>query len=165
MAPITASGQRRLAGTLRAIARVSTDRFWTLVERQAAYRRRFVADLDRAGIDALVCPPHALPALTHGSTYYLSSAASYAMLYNLLGMPAGAVPITRVRPDEATPRAAGRDRIDRAAAEVETGSAGLPIAVQVVARHWREDVVLAVMATLEDALRDAPERPQLPPHA
>ena len=160
---LDASGQPRLAGTLRAIARVSTDRYWTLVEQQAAYRRRFVAELDRAGIDALLCPPHALPALTHGSSYYLSSAASYAMLYNLLGMPAGAVPITRVRPDEAVPRTAGRDLVGRAAAAVETGSAGLPIAVQVVARHWREDVVLAVMAALEDALRDAPERPQLPP--
>jgi fatty acid amide hydrolase len=29
------------------------------------------------------------------------------------------------------------------------GSAGLPLGVQVVARHWREDVALAVMGAIE----------------
>jgi fatty acid amide hydrolase len=156
-------GQRRLARLVETIATQSIDAYWTLVERQFTYRRRFVAALDAAGIDALLCPPHALPALTHGSSYYLSSAASYAMLYNLLGMPAGVVPVTRVRPDEALPRAAGRDLVERAAAEVERGSAGLPVGVQVVARHWREDLVLTVMAALEDALAGSPELPLLPP--
>jgi fatty acid amide hydrolase len=45
---------------------------------------------------------------------------------------------------------------------VERGSAGLPIGVQVVARHWREDLVLAVMAELERALSANPEYPALP---
>jgi fatty acid amide hydrolase len=142
-------GQRRLGGQIAAIRPSSTERFWALVEAQAAYRRRFAAELERRGIDALLCPPHALPALTHGSTYELATAASYSMLYNLLGMPAGVVPVTRVRADEAQPRTAGRDIVDRAAAAVERGSAGLPIGVQVAAPHWREDVVLAVMAALE----------------
>ncbi len=131
-----ALGQRRLSRQIAAIRPSSTDGFWTLVVAQDAYRRRFTGELDRLGIDVLVAPVHALPALTHGSTYYLATAASYSMLYNLLGMPAGAVPATRVREDEARPRAAGRDVVDRAAAQVERGSAGLPIGVQVVARHW-----------------------------
>ena len=132
-----------------AIRRSSVEEFWSLVEAQADYRRRFLAELDRGGFDAIVCPPLALPALTHGAAYYLTTAGSYSMLYNLLGMPAGVVPLTTVRPGEDTLRRAGRDVVDRAARNVERGSAGLPIGVQVAARHWREDVVLAVMAALE----------------
>jgi len=158
-----AFGQRRLSRQIASIRPSSADGYWTLVDGQAAYRRRFVAELDGRGIDALVCPPHALPALTHGASYYLSTAASYSMLYNLLGMPAGVVPVTRVRAGEATPRPAGRDLVDRTAAQVERDSAGLPIGVQVVARHWREDVALAVMAALEAALCEDPGYPQLPP--
>jgi fatty acid amide hydrolase len=152
-----------LSRQIAAIRPSSTDGFWSLVEQQNAYRRRFTGELDRLGIDVILAPVHALPALTHGGAYYLVTAASYSILYNLLGMPAGAVPVTRVRNDEARPRAAGRDMVDRAAAEVERGSAGLPIGVQVVARHWREDLVLAVMAELERALCANPEYPALPP--
>jgi fatty acid amide hydrolase len=71
------------------------------------------------------------------------------MLYNLLGMPAGVVPVTRVREDEDEPRQRERDLVARAAAQVRRRSAGLPIGVQVAARHWREDIVLAVMGALE----------------
>jgi fatty acid amide hydrolase len=37
----------------------------------------------------------------------------------------------------------------------------LPVGVQVVARHWREDIVLAVMAALEDHFRSTPDYPTL----
>lgn len=146
-------GQGRLAGQIAAIRERSAAEYWALVEEREAYRRRFLAALGAGGFDALLCPPHALPALTHGATTYLSTAASYAMLYNLLGMPAGVVPVTRVRADEARPRGFGVDLVARAARAVERGSAGLPVGVQVVARHWREDVVLALMAALEAELR------------
>ncbi len=146
---LSALGQRRLARQVTGIRRSSVDEYWSLVAAQAEYRRNFVAALGRGRFDAIVCPPHALPALTHGSAYYLTMASSYAMLYNLLGMPAGVVPMTHVAPDEDSPRKAGRDLVDRTAAAVERGSAGLPIGVQVVARHWREDVALAVMSALE----------------
>jgi len=39
----------------------------------------------------------------------------------------------------------------------------LPVAIQVAARHWREDIVLAVMAVLEKSCRPNPEYPAKPP--
>ncbi len=153
VAAATLLGQRRLAGQIAAIRERTVDEYWALVEAQNEYRRRFLAELDRGEFDAILCPPHALPALTHGAAYYLSTAASYSMLYNLLGMPAGVVPVTRVRPDEAHPRGCGPDAVAKTARAVERGSAGLPVGVQIVARHWREDVALALMGALESALR------------
>lgn len=130
----------------------------TLVQEEAAYRRRFLSQLDAQRLDALICPAFGLPALPHG-TFYGAAAGSYALLYNLLGMPAGVVAVTCVRRGEESDRQASNDPVERSAIRVETGSAGLPIGVQVVARHWREDVVLAVMAALEREFRDRPDYP------
>lgn len=160
---LTAFGQKRLSVMLRDVRGRSTRAYWDAVDARTAYQARFYAALDAAGLDALISPPHALPALTHGSSYYLSSAASYAMLYNLLGMPAGVVAATRVRPGEESDRPASRDIIERTARKVEEGSAGLPIGVQVAARHWREDVVLAVMRRLESHFRGESDYPLAPP--
>jgi fatty acid amide hydrolase len=52
------------------------------------------------------------------------------------------------------------DVAEREAQRCERQSAGLPIGVQVVARHWREDVVLRVMRILEDHFRKSPEYPR-----
>jgi fatty acid amide hydrolase len=165
-AAITASrlaGQRRLADTFRSLRPLSVDEYWQMIAGRTRYRARFLAALDAGRYDAVVCPPHALPALTHGASYYLSFAASYSMLYNLLGMPAGVVPATRVRPGEESDRPRNGDIVDRTARVVERGSAGLPVGVQVVARWWREDVALAVMAALEEHFRAQPDFPARPP--
>jgi fatty acid amide hydrolase len=83
-------------------------------------------------------------------------------LYNLLGYPAGVVPVTRVRADEETERETSRDVIPRAARTVESGSAGLPVGVQVVARPWREHVALAAMQEIENAAHNSGDFPFIP---
>ena len=80
----------------------------------------------------------------------------------MLGYPAGVFPVTRVRDHEATGRASGRDKMGRAARAAEVGSAGLPIGAQVVARPWREHVVLAAMAAIEAEASTGPEFPRCP---
>lgn len=156
------AGQRRLGAAVGALGRRSVGRYWDLVADRVAYEERFLAVLDAGRFDALICPPNATPAFTHGASYYLTMVASYGMLYNLLGLPAGVVAATRVRPEEETEREPGRDLIERTARRVEVGSAGLPVGVQVVARRWREDIVLAVMGALEESFRSRPDYPAEP---
>jgi fatty acid amide hydrolase len=100
-----------------------------LAERIGALRRRFAAMLDREALDALIGPTHALPAVSHGTALDVVAGQSYASLYNLLGMPAGVAPVTRVAPDE----------------EHDRGSAGLPVAVQAAARPGDDEVVLTLL--------------------
>jgi fatty acid amide hydrolase len=38
---------------------------------------------------------------------------------------------------------------ESAARKVEQGSAGLPVGVQVAARHWHEGVILSIMQAIE----------------
>jgi len=84
-------------------------------------------------------------------------------LANVSGFPAGVVPVTRVRPGEESDRAAGLDMVDRIARETERGSTGLPIAVQVIARPWRDHVALAAMGKIEAEARKRPDYPTRPP--
>jgi Asp-tRNA(Asn)/Glu-tRNA(Gln) amidotransferase A subunit family amidase len=91
----------------------------------------------------LLCPVASVPAFRHGErswnidgqpVEYLD-AWSYTEWFNLLGAPAVAVPFGR-------------------------SNEGLPIGVQIVARPWEEELVLAVAAELE-AQRGVWQRPQI----
>jgi len=117
-AALRATGPRR--GT--ALAR--------LCERRVEFARRFSTAM--APFDAIVCPVSALPALRHGTAARLVLAAAPCLLANLLDLPAGTVPVTRVWPEEEVGRGQSRDRVVRAAAATDRDSRGLPVGVQVV---------------------------------
>ena len=122
--------------------------FARLVERRAA----LAADLARLVGDcaAVVCPVSALPALRHGTAARLVLAAAPCLLANLFDLAAGAVPITRVRPDEERGRPWSFDPVLRLARGCDAGSRGLPIGVQVVARPGGDEaLVLRVMRIIE----------------
>jgi fatty acid amide hydrolase len=127
------------------------------------YQKHFKEQLDRDGIDVIVCPACPLPAFTHGASGELATAGAYSILYNVLGYPAGVVPFTRVRAAEEVGRKPSKDMVEKAALKVEQKSAGLPVGVQVVARPWREHVSLAVMAALEASAREREDFPANPP--
>ena len=91
----------------------------------------------------LLCPVASIPALRHrerrwqieGKTVEYLHAWSYCEWFNLLGMPAATVPIA-------------------------SSGEGLPIGVQIAARPWGEELVLAVAQSLEqqhDVSRHPPE--------
>lgn len=163
---LRAVGQRGLADSTVAFGHGDTAHYWRLVEQQMNYQRRFAEALDAAAggpIDVILCPACALPAFHHGASANLLTAGAYAILYNLLGYPAGVVPVTRVRPGEDTARPPSRDVVQSTARKVEVQSAGLPVGVQVVARPWREHVALAAMHAIEDAASRRADFPSAPP--
>lgn len=163
-AGLMAAGQRRLSHLIRTTGVRTAGETQALVARRDAYRGRFETAVNAAGVDVLLCPPNALPALTHGASANLGPASvSYTALYNLLGWPAGVVPVTRVRPVETDRRSRGGDMMDRAARGVDKNSAGLPVGVQVAARPNREDLILAVMTAVEAALSGSVDYPRVPP--
>ena len=151
-----ALGGRIEAEALRATGPRGDAAFAALCERRTDFAARFAGRL--ASHDAIVCPVSALPALPHGSAARLVLAAAPCLLANLLDLPAGTVPVARVRPDEEAGRGPSRDRVVRAAAAADRGSRGLPVGVQVVGVPARqaaadplqpERAVLAVMRLIE----------------
>jgi Asp-tRNA(Asn)/Glu-tRNA(Gln) amidotransferase A subunit family amidase len=156
-------GEARLAAGVRRIRELSAGDYGQLLRLRDEYRSRFVHELDARSYDAILAPAHGLAALPHGTSFQLTAAISYTALYNLLGMPAGVVAATRVRRGEESDRREERGREVRAALRAEAGSAGLPVGVQVAARHWREDVVLALLSAIEQHFRGQPDYPAEPP--
>jgi amidase len=90
------------------------------------YRGEMLAFLRR--YDVILCPAYMQTALPHGASTHDENfrGFSHTMAYNVAGWPAAVV---------------------RCGESAE----GLPIAVQVVARPYREDVALAVASRLEEA--------------
>ncbi len=158
-------GQRHAARLLRRFGSGSADDYWRMVERMMNWRRDFSRSLDAAEggpIDLILCPAYAVPAQRHGASLLMPLPGAYAPLAPVTGFPAGVVPVTRVRSGEESDRPATRDRTERTARESEHASAGLPIAVQVIARPWRDHVALAAMMTIEAAARKRPDYPLRP---
>jgi fatty acid amide hydrolase len=160
---LRAAGEERLADVLGYIRELGAGDYQELVVRAHRFRERVLASMVDAGLDAVICAAYPLPALRHGGSYLLGSVAGPTFLWNLMGVPSGSAAVTRVREDEQSGRnARSRDRVERAAAGTDAGSAGLPVGVQVVAKPWREDIVLALMHALQDKLRGNPDYPARP---
>jgi fatty acid amide hydrolase len=141
-------GERRLADVLDIAGRKSVEEFWALCRERTAMQRAELDAWNAQELDLVLCPATATPAPPHGTTGDFTAAAIYTTRYNLLNLPAGVVPVTRVSVRE-TDRPEKSDRIDKKAALIQRGSAGLPVGVQVVGRPFREDILLAAMATIE----------------
>lgn len=161
------TGERRAASVVSSLGNKSVARFWEIIAQRTAIRRQAAAEWDRAGVDVVLCPPHATGPLLHGQSTEFSMGGNYAMRYNLLNFPAGTLPVTFIQ-DAETVRGVGSaapaptDRVERIAAAVDLNSGGLPVSVQVVARPWQESRVLAVMGALERVLAGGESVPVTP---
>jgi fatty acid amide hydrolase len=152
-------GNHRFADTVKNLRKGSAREYFQLVWEIFAYRNLFLQKMKESEVDILLCPPFALPAPRHGTSDDVAHAASYAQLFNLLGMPAGVLAASRVREGEESDRPASRDSMEQAAARNEEGSAGLPVGLQVVGRHWQEQQVLLVMKALEEHFEQQKDYP------
>ncbi len=165
---LRSTGQRALLRSIAALGNTRTVDYWRLCDRLLRYRLDFAAAMAAApggGLDCILGPACALPAFPHGATTEFGTAGVNTLLYNVLGYPAGVVPVTRVRAGEETERPPSRDIVERMARICELNSAGLPVGVQIAAAPWQEHVALAAMRAVEVAARrseDFPHSSKLP---
>ncbi len=146
------AGQKTLAEFTRHFGFSDVDAYWRLIQQLEDYRTRFARAMQTAAggpVHAVLGPVCALPAFPHGAAKDLGTAGANTLLYNVLGYPAGVVPVTVVQPGEENGRKPSRDIVERAAARTDVGSAGLPVGVQIAAPPWADHIALALMRALE----------------
>lgn len=160
-AGLAAAGERRIANVMGAVGRKPVEELWELTARRTSLRFAEMEAWDANRLDAVLCPAHPTPAVPHGTSHDFTISFCYVARYNFLDMPAGVVPVTRVRADE-THRERREDRLDRRAAQIEAHSEGLPLGVQVVARPWQEATALAIMRAIERGAREHEGFPHTP---
>jgi Asp-tRNA(Asn)/Glu-tRNA(Gln) amidotransferase A subunit family amidase len=145
---------------------------WTWVAKREAYKLQWHEWWNSFGekgngMDFLLTPPNALPAVPHGAMSTAAASCGYTFLFNLLDYSAGIVPVTHV---DAEKDGLGKEVDVRRMNGVAKGAYryydademhGLPVAVQLVGRRLEEEKVLAGMKVLEDALEKRGERYEL----
>ena len=155
------AGEERTAKLVEALGEKSVADLFVCNARRLQLIREEKKRWREENIDAVLCPAYATPAPQHGKTGEFSVGASYAFRYNLLNLPAGVAPVTRVHVTE-TNRTPRIDMFDQRAAKIDEASAGLPIGVQIVASNFREDLVLALLAAVEQGCRSSENYPRTP---
>jgi fatty acid amide hydrolase len=144
-------GERRLSNMALNTRSQSAAGLMNILGDRLRYEMTFTQALDTNRYDAILCPALPVVAPPHGKTNEMADFWGSLLLFNVLGMPAGVAPITMVRDGETGSYDTDADKAVQTAHETERGSVGLPVAVQIAARHWREDIVLALMKALEQA--------------
>lgn len=147
---------------------------WQWVYKREAFKARFHEWWNSFGdkgdgMDIILTPPNATPAVPHGGMSSAAAACGYTFLFNLVDYTAGILPVTHVDPK--------KDKLDpsiniRKMNHVAYGAykhydaekmSGLPVAVQVVGRRLEEEKVLACMEVLEKALHEKGQQYKLMP--
>lgn len=113
-----------------------------LQSRRRALRDELTASLSEAGADVLLCP-----ALGGGGAAARNlTCRPFTTWVNVVGFPAGVVPVTQVRSDEVV------FQVDRRGGLVpDEAATGLPVCVQLVGRMWDDERVLRAMRVVERA--------------
>jgi Amidase len=115
-------------------------------------------------LDAVIAPVQAVPALPHGGCDHLSPLACSTLLYNVVNLPVGAVPVTRVDATRDALSDIWRNAPGNGSKLLEAkiygpkgaynprAMDGLPVGVQIIGQPWGEEKVLAIMHVVDAAL-------------
>lgn len=136
---------------------LSTRKYWDKLADLKELRNKWESSFQDTGLDAVIHPGLPIPAMQHGISGEFTSAFSYTFIANMLGWPAGVVPVTTVRNEEQHYRmedipANQRDPIAKIAANVMEGSEGLPMSVAVMTPSYRDELCLRVMKEVESVV-------------
>lgn len=149
-------GDKNAAALVTALKTLSVGKLWQAQAKRQQYCKEFHQSMLDAKVDVLVTPPHVLPAIEHGAYDDLSFTACYTILYNLLDLPAGVLPVSRVTADDTY---AVNDNENVSFLEKKVRSAydpvamqGLPLGVQIIGRSFCDESVLSVMKDVEELL-------------
>jgi fatty acid amide hydrolase len=138
----------------------TTSDYWNITGKRNELQRDFANRWKEAKLDAMVCPGGSLPAFKHGESRDLTLSLLYFMLFNILHLPAGVVPMTTVRKEEEQYESIHTDRYSSLAQESLRGAEGLPVAVQVVTLPYQDELCLSVMRILEENKKEVVALPK-----
>uniref|UniRef100_A0A8H7XRN7 amidase n=1 Tax=Psilocybe cubensis TaxID=181762 RepID=A0A8H7XRN7_PSICU len=159
-------GDKIFAETIRASRAKTVAEYWKLIHQRNECVKKFYEAVWKAhGFDSIIAPVQALPQLPHGGCDNFSLLAAATIIYNVLDMPVGCLPVTRVD--------ASKDKVTE---EWTTGpglgsrfleggiyrgknplynpeaSHGMPVNIQIVGKRWEEEKVVAIMDVVDRAL-------------
>jgi Asp-tRNA(Asn)/Glu-tRNA(Gln) amidotransferase A subunit family amidase len=122
----------------------------TLVSRQIqAYKNQVLAFWEAQQLDVVISPPFGYTAPLHGGSEAFMTPLSYPILWNVLGFPAGVVPVSNVLESETHYESDSWVFSSHIRRQMK-GAEGMPTGVQVAGLPNQDEKVLAVMKLIEE---------------
>eukprot|EP01147_Barroeca_monosierra_P011106 gene11106-3172_t len=143
--------ENKINRVLAVTDRKTVDCLWDLHDIVNQERVKFLEEWEKAHLDGMVCISGVLPAIPQGMCSDLTPAVWPTFIFNLLNLPAGVLPVTRVTGDDVRVMTAltPNDMIDKKILKASFGSEGLPVTVQVVTAPFQEEKCLRIMKDIE----------------
>lgn len=116
--------------------------------RQGMLKTSFLETWTEAKLDGLLTPVP-FPAIRHDTSDVFMIGCAYTIVYNLLDLPTGSMPITLVQENEQDFEYSGEQWSDYMKKCMED-SAGLPIGIQVTTLPNQDELCLGIMKVIED---------------
>lgn len=116
-----------------------------------AFTRAYLEEMTAAGVDAILCPGQYLPAPPTGVLGTFVPPIAPYIPWNVMNFPAGIAPITTWNEQDTMSLSSypTDDLAYKMMAGYCKGAEGLPLAVQVVARPYKDEQVLRLLRELE----------------
>ncbi|KAF8957476.1 amidase [Flammula alnicola] len=159
-------GDKIFADTVRVTKAKGIADYYKLVDQRDAYKTRFYETVwAKYEFDSIIAPVQALPQLPHGGCDNFSALAEATIIYNVLDMPAGCLPVTRVDPTQdqlteewvkgpglGSPMLEGGIYRGKKPLYDPEEAKGMPVNIQIVGKKWEEEKILAIMDVVDEAL-------------
>ena len=145
-------GDKKAAAITGASRERSVSELWAMQSDRKKLRQDFFDAWSAQGeFDVVLTPVHVLPAVPHGAFKTISFTCSYTLIYNVLDLPAGVLPITVVDAERDAYPSPPKGLLEKAARKhyVLQEQNGLPLGVQVVGKPFKDETVLRAMRIIE----------------
>ena len=147
-------GEKRNEKLIPVVCGKSAWEYFQFSEKQQEIKGKFSEFWRKNKLDGFICPGSALPALKHQTSNELFLCCCYNFVWNFLGFPVGAVPISKIQENEEEyDDPVNRDRIYHLAKECCKGSKGLPVGVQVSTLPYKDELCLFLMKEIEEKIK------------
>jgi len=150
---VRAVGEERAAYLGNWTAGLTGDQWLWVLHEKDQVEQQFFNFWREKEFDAIITPGSALPALDHGTSGELALNVSYLWISNMFNLPAGIIPVTRVKAGEdhyGKDDSVFRDWLYRLAVDAMKGTEGLPLGVQVLTLPFEDEKCLGIMKSLQD---------------
>ncbi|CAG9335227.1 unnamed protein product [Blepharisma stoltei] len=132
---------------------ISASEYIDLYREITEFTRKFTDYWLSLNLDVVISPSFGSVALPHRESIKGIAGLAYSSLWNVIGYPAGVVPIGFVHEGETNYVSKHNDLITSRAREITKNTEGLPISVHVASLPYRDEIALGVMRKIEDIFK------------
>jgi len=152
-------GEMRLAEQFEWYYRKNLLEFNRLVVKKEILKKKLVKLWQEKKIDAIIMPPMPFLAIKNDGTELIWNQLHYMAPSACYDIPAGVVTVTRAKPEHEKLELKYNDIIDDVLQYQTQGTAGLPVAIQVMGMAYQDEKILGIMKQIDNIWKfnDKPE--------